>query len=320
MYKLAITIGDINGIGPEIIVKALAFHDYPEGIEFIIIGNKTVIDNILIQQKLQFSDKITFLDPETSIDSCIIEYGKPTITSGEIAYRSLECAINLSKSKKVHAIVTAPISKKALQLAGYNFSGHTEVLQAMNPGYNAQMLFASNTIKLLLLTRHVSLKELPKLITRELIVDNVKLLVKNIERDFSLHGIKIAICALNPHAGEEGTIGTEEQNIIIPAVDLLRSQNIDISGPYPADSFWKTAYNFDVVVALYHDQGLIPLKALSGDDLVNITIGLPVVRTSPCHGTAYDIAGRYIASELSMVSAIKQAIKIVTSRKNGFNA
>lgn len=314
MYKLAITIGDINGIGPEIIVKALAIHDYPADIEFVVIGHKSIFENILACLKLEFRDNITFLDPQIPANEYEIEYGKPTTKSGHIAYKSLEYAIELSKSGKVDAIVTAPLSKKALQLAGYSFSGHTEVLQAMYPSFNAQMLFASNTIKLLLLTRHIPLKDISSVITKELIIDNIKLLVQNVQNDFGLRSSKIAICALNPHAGEDGTIGKEEQDIIIPAVDFLKDLCIDIYGPYPADSFWKTADRYDIVVALYHDQGLIPLKAMSGDDLVNITIGLPVIRTSPCHGTAYDIAGTFQANELSMVSAIKQAISILSNR------
>lgn len=311
MPKLAITIGDINGIAPEIIVKMLALHSFPYDYEFSIVGPKGVIKNIEKELDLYIRIPVNFIEPDISTPDITLKYGLPTQISGEIAFKSIEAAIKLAQKAEVDAVITAPLSKKALHLAGYKFSGHTEILQAAYPSQKALMLFVSDKLKLLVLTRHIPLREVAGYLSKDLITDNVSLLVEELKRNFNLTAPKIAICALNPHAGESGTIGNEENDIIIPAVNYLKSRSVNIEGPFSADSFWKHATNYDCVVALYHDQGLIPMKLLGQNQLVNVTIGLPIIRTSPCHGTAFDIAGKHIASEASMVYAVYMASQII---------
>lgn len=313
MIKLGITVGDINGIGPEIIVKALTGYSYHADIT--IYGPEKPISIIEKKLNLKLNPSIKIIEPELSSLDISIEYGKPTHISGEISYKSLELSVKHAKKGLIDAIITAPLSKEALILAGYNFLGHTEILQKAFPGKVAQMLFVSKEIKLLLLTRHIPIRLLPELITKELITENILNLVENLKTDFGILKPKLALCGFNPHSGESGTIGTEEQEIIIPAMVELLNQGIDISGPHPADSFWKQSNDFDCVIALYHDQGLIPIKLLYWESLVNVTCGLPVVRTSPSHGTAFDIASRFVASEKSMMTAISKACEIVTSRQ-----
>ena len=222
----------------------------------------------------------------------------------------------MASNNKIDAIVTAPVSKKALQLANYQFSGQTEVLQSFFPTYNAQMLFSNDDIKLLLLTRHIPIKDVSSNITKKSIINNVIKLCQNLKKDFGYSEPKLAICGLNPHSGEDGLLGKEEIDIIIPSIIELKEQSINITGPFPADSFWKYEKNYDCVIAMYHDQGLIPLKLLNPVRMANVTTGLPIVRTSPCHGTAYDIADKYIASELSFLYALETAIKIVSNRNS----
>jgi len=314
LLRLAVTIGDINGIGPEVALKALALSKLSGVSEVKLIGPAFVIANLLEKLQIKLNEKVTIVEPELNLAMVEVNYGIPTEISGEVAFKSIDLAIEMTKQSKVDAIVTAPISKKALNMAQYMFSGHTEILQAAYVNLKAQMIFVSDTMTLLLLTRHLSLKNFLENFNKELIIDNVLSLKENLKTRFNIEAPKILIAALNPHGGESGTIGKEEVEIIKPAVDYLRSKEVNIDGPYSCEVLWKKAKHYDCVVALYHDQGLIPLKLIAGQKLVNVTIGLPLTRTSPCHGTAYDIAGKFVADETSMVYAIDQAIEMIKNQ------
>jgi 4-hydroxythreonine-4-phosphate dehydrogenase len=313
-FRLCLTPGDINGIGPEVILKSLDVEVLPEDVDICISGPEYVFEEVQKYSGIKLHSSVRFYEPELKINRIEINYGAPSAISGKVAYASLKNAIELAKKQEIDAIITAPLSKKALEMAGYKCCGHTEILQEAFPGANAQMLFVSENINLLLLTRHIPLKEVSEKINKDFIVENVIALNINLKRDLNFIQPSLAICALNPHAGECGSIGREEQDIIIPAVQELIDTGVNISGPYSADSFWKTAKDYDCVISLYHDQGLIPLKMYAGENLVNVTAGLPVVRTSPCHGTAYNIAGKFVACEKSMTNAIILAHDILLNR------
>jgi 4-hydroxythreonine-4-phosphate dehydrogenase len=312
--RVVISIGDINGIGPEIVVKALAKYAFNDRVKFFLVSPGKLINDIKTNLKLELPPNCSILEPAEITTQIELQYGKPTQASGEVAYKSLIRAIEMCKNKEADALVTAPLSKNALHQAGYIFNGHTEILQEVFVSNHAQMLFVAESVKLLLLTRHIPLKAVSSIISQELIIENIQYLVDNLKKDFSISTPSVAVCGLNPHAGESGSISDEEEVIIKPAIEYLISQGLNITGPYPSDSFWRKANTFDCCVALYHDQGLIPLKLLYPDNLVNVTTGLPIIRTSPCHGTAYDIAGQFIAQESSMIQAIQLACKIAQNR------
>lgn len=295
--KIIITTGDYNGIGAEITVKALNKLDLPVD-DIAIISNKDLLTGLKKDYEI------------ISLPISQIEYGKLTKESGEFSFQALKLACELSPK----AIVTAPVSKEAMHLAGHKFNGQTEVLEhylAKN-SEKAEMLFISDGFDVFLLTRHLALKDIK--ITQEMIIDKVLRLQK-----FYNRRIKFALCSLNPHAGEDGILGSEELDIIIPAVEELRKLGIDITNPMPSDTLFVDAVQnyikgekapYDCYIAMYHDQGLIPIKSVAGDNTVNTTIGLPILRTSPSHGTAFDIAGKNIANCQSMISAIKAAYKL----------
>ena len=312
--KIVITTGDYNGIGVEIIIKALQnLHDIHPFIS--VIGNKKIFE--IFQQKhgLKLPDTIEVLDIPFDVND--YRPGKESAAAGEFSFRCLEHACKLAKKSELKAIVTAPVSKNALHLAGHNFSGQTEVLEKFlaHDGQKAEMLFCANNFRVLLLTRHIPLCEVK--IDKELIVKKVLRLQVAMKNNFKIEEPSFAICALNPHAGENGVIGTEEIREFQPAIRELRSSGLKINGPFPADTlFAGAAYDFksgiqsyDCYIACYHDQGLIPIKTLAMDECVNTTIGLDILRTSPAHGTAYDIAGFCCARPDSMEAAITAAIK-----------
>ncbi len=301
--KIAITTGDINGIGAEITVKALNCLDLPED-KIVIITNKKSLE---LYPKLNKDYEVIDIDYEGEV-----EFGKLTKESGEFSFQALKKACEI----RPQAIVTAPVSKEAMHLAGHYFNGQTEVLEhyLAKDGQKAEMLFVSNGFNVLLLTRHVALKDI--VITKEMIIEKVKRLQTFWQTHYHNSNPKFALCALNPHAGEGGILGKEEIEIIIPAVEALRSEGIDITNPLPADTlFIEAGQNYlkgnnapyDCYIAMYHDQGLIPIKTVASEKTVNMTIGLDIIRTSPCHGTAFDIAGKDVANPQSMAEAIVAA-------------
>ena len=285
--KIAITTGDINGIGTEVTIKALNSLDI-DSEKIVLITNKKSLE---LYPKLNKDYEIIDIPFEGDV-----EFGKLTKASGEFSFQAL---------------------KKAFYLAGHKFNGQTEVLEhyLAREGQKAEMLFVSNGFNVLLLTRHCALKDIK--ISEEMIIEKVERLQTFWKKHYKNSIPKFALCSLNPHAGEGGILGDEEETIIIPAVNELRKNGIDITNPLPADTlFIEAGQNYikgkkapyDCYIAMYHDQGLIPIKTVASEKTVNMTIGLDIIRTSPCHGTAFDIAGKNVANPQSMIEAIKQAL------------
>ena len=304
MKKIGITLGDPNGISPEIVIKSLNFLDLPKE-KVVIIGNKVIFDYYRENYSL-------FLEKDYDIEEIPfkkedIKIGKETVEAGEFAFCAIRKACDLAFNKKIEAIVTAPVSKNAMNMAGHKYNGQTEVLeQYLGTSLNkAQMLFIGENFSVLLLTRHIALKDVPFILNKEMIIEKVKALKTAYDTQFGIQNPKFAVCALNPHCDEE-------IYQISPAVNELQQAGINISGPYSADTLFLTAvreeHPYDCYIAMYHDQGLIPIKLLE-QNCVNTTIGLSVLRTSPAHGTAFDIAGQISANPDSMINAIKLAIK-----------
>jgi len=361
--KIAITTGDVNGIGAEITIKALNRLELSKE-NVVLISNSDVLGD-----KCSFDYKFV----EIPFDKKNILHGQITSESGEFSFQCLKKACEMAKVGEIDAIVTAPVSKEALHLAGHKFNGQTEVLQSFlaKEGQHAEMLFVAGDFRVLLLTRHVALKDIS--LNKEEVIKKITDLNEFFRAKFGVSTPNFALCALNPHAGENGILGREEIEILQPAVNELREKGINITNPLPADTLfvnaaknylqvngkWKmendtalveernlemchceergtsdaaiqkntdeaiqketsssihhlpfTIHPYDCYIACYHDQGLIPIKTVASEKTVNMTIGLDVIRTSPCHGTAFDIAGKNIASENSMIEAILQAIRI----------
>lgn len=299
--KIAILTGDPNGIGAEITIKALNTLNLPSK-DIVLITNSKILN--------------TYGNLKNNYEIIEVEYshkinpGTISATAGDFAFRALEKACEI----KPKFIVTAPTSKEAMNLAGHHFNGQTEVLEHFlaHDGQKAEMLFVAKDFRVLLLTRHCALKNVN--ITKELIIEKIERLRWFFQNKLNFKSPSFALCALNPHAGEHGIIGTDEDEIMIPAVEALRKRGINITNPLPADALFingvqnylkgvKPQYN--CYVACYHDQGLIPIKAAASEKTVNMTIGLDVIRTSPSHGTAFDIAGKNLANPDSMIEAIK---------------
>lgn len=307
MNKIAITTGDPNGIGAEITIKALRLLDLPQD-SVVIISNREILD---YYGKLDKEYEVI----EIPYDRKYIACGNVTKQAGEFSFQSIVKACEI----KPKAIVTAPVAKNALHLAGHFYNGQTEVLQKYLAKENqlAEMLFVADGFRVLLLTRHCALKDVE--LTKNMVVTKVKNLVETFQKQFCIQNPKFALCGFNPHSGEDGILGTEEKEILIPAVNELKACGIDITLPLPSDTLFvnaaKAYFNkekdvYDCYIANYHDQGLIPIKTVAGDKTVNMTIGLDVIRTSPGHGTAFDIAGKNIANPQAMVEAIKTVITL----------
>ena len=307
--KIAITTGDPNGIGAEITIKALNLLNLPPK-DIVIISNSKILNAYSNTGVLKNNYEIIEIDyPEKIIP------GEVSASAGDFAFRALEKACEI----KPKFIVTAPTSKEAMHLAGYNFNGQTEVLENFlaHKGQKAEMLFVSRDFRVLLLTRHCALKNVSNYLTKEVIIEKVERLRSYFQNKLFIKKPSFALCALNPHAGENGIIGTEEDEIIIPAIEAVRNRGINITNPLPADTLFiggvqnylrgeKSPY--DCYIACYHDQGLIPIKAVASEKTVNMTIGLDIIRTSPSHGTAFDIAGKNIANPESIIEAIKYCL------------
>ena len=301
MNKIVITTGDPNGIGAEITIKALNKLDLDTD-KIAIISNKKILD---YYGKLNKQYEIIEVPFESDIQT-----GKITKESGEFSYQSLKLACEINPK----GIVTAPVAKNALHLAGHKFNGQTEILQKFlaKDNQHAEMLFVADNFRVLLLTRHLPLKEIN--LTKETVIKKIIDLNEFFINKFKIKNPKFALCGFNPHAGEDGILGREEIEILQPAVEILRKSGVNITNPLPADTLFTQVRNednkwqadYDCFIANYHDQGLIPIKTLAGKRTVNMTIGLDIIRTSPGHGTAFDIAGKNIADETGMVCAIEE--------------
>lgn len=308
MSKIGITTGDPNGIGVEITLKALKKLDLPQD-KILLITNKKIID---FYGKLDKNYEIIEIPFDEEVQA-----GKITKKCGEFTFNSVKKACELAKNKEISAIVTAPTAKNAMYLAGHKFNGQTEILQKYLAHDNqlAEMLFVADNFRVLLLTRHVPLKEIK--LTQNIVIEKITNLDKFFKEKLNIKSPRFALCGFNPHSGEDGILGREEIDILIPAVEKLRQNGINITTPLPADTlfvkaskeyFSKEKSSYDCYIANYHDQGLIPIKSVAAEKTVNMTIGLDVIRTSPGHGTAFDIAGKNIANPDSMIEAIKAVL------------
>lgn len=328
LIKVGITIGDINGIGPEIILKALADARILKDFTPIIYGSEKVLahyqglmemNDLRIQtcknasQALQNNVNVVNVWTE----EVELSVGLGTEKGGIYAFKALEAATQDISTGKIDILVTAPFSKVGMIKAGFKFPGHTEYLADLSGVKEALMILVSPTLKVALVTSHIPVKEISKKLTKDLIIQKIKAFEQSLKKDFNISKPKIAIFGLNPHAGENGKLGSEEAEIIQPAIQFCKTEGTLAFGPFAADGYFGSpARNqYDGVLAMYHDQGLAAFKALSFDDGVNFTAGLPIVRTSPDHGTAFDIAGKNCASEHSLRSAIYLAIDIYRIRK-----
>ncbi len=311
MKRTAITFGEPNGISFEITIKALNFLDLPAD-KIILITNNDILAYYKENLGLSLEKDYKIIEVPFNIKS--INWGKETEDGGEFSFQALKTACILAQEGQIDSIVTAPVSKNAMKMAGHNYSGQTEVLEQYlaNNNQKAEMIFICEKFSVMLMTRHIAINQVNKFIKKNILVDRIEKLVLSMKRQLNFSSPSIAVCALNPHAGENGMFGDEEIKEIIPAIKELQSKGINISGPFPADAlFTKCSIDecqYDCYIAMYHDQGLIPVKLLSRDNSVNTTIGLNILRTSPAHGTAYDIAGKNIANPSSMIEAIKLAI------------
>jgi len=326
--KVGITHGDINGIGYEVIIKALADSRILEMCTPIVYGSSKVA---AYYRKAMDNEIFTFNSINTAkeanpkrpnIINCVseevrVELGKSTKIAGEAALAALEAAVIDLKSGAIDVIVTAPINKENIQSSTFNFPGHTEYFAKEFGTKNYLMLMVSDILKVGVVTGHVPLNQVVSLITKEKILSNLRVLQKTLLEDFSIRKPRIAVLGLNPHAGDGGLIGDEEERIILPAVKQANEEGITTLGPYPADGFFGSGEfkKFDATLAMFHDQGLIPFKSFAFESGVNFTAGLPIIRTSPGHGTAYGLAGTGTASEESFRNALYLAIDLFENRK-----
>lgn len=302
---IAISMGDPCGIGPEVIVKALRQIKSP----VIIAGDYSVYQFYggKIDKNIEFVHIPAFKDYKKSI-------GHFSRESGAASLSYLQKAIKLICSNKASALVTAPLSKEAVALTYPRFSGHTEYLAHIFGAKHVDMMFVASDIKTVIVTRHIPLKDVPRELSSQKVFQSIRLTHTALKKLFRIRSPRIGVCGLNPHAGEGGLLGTEDQQKIAPALAQARRLKIKVDGPLPADTIFtkKLREKFDAILAMYHDQGLAPVKALYFDKLVNLTIGLPIVRTCPAHGTAFDIAGRNKADPGSMIESIRLAAQLAS--------
>lgn len=327
--RVGITQGDIGGISYEIIIKTLMDSRILDLYTIVVYGSKVAADfhkkqmkdaeafNFhVVQGAANATPKKANLVECTDDSSLKVELGVPTRAAGQMAIASLNRAVRELKEGLIDVIVTCPINKKNTAGEDFGFIGHTEYLAAQFEDNEPLMFMISETLKVGLVTMHIPLKEVATQITTEKVLEHIRLINRSLVRDFSIRAPKIAVLGLNPHSGDEGLLGSEEQEIIIPAINSAKYENILAFGPYAADGFFGSGAftKFDAVLAMYHDQGLAPFKAIAFADGVNFTAGLSAVRTSPAHGVGYDIAGQGVADEAPFRSAIYAAVDIFRNR------
>ncbi len=327
---IGITLGDYNGIGPEVILKALKLNALNKFCIPVIYGSTKILNyyknlsdlkdwNLFGAQNLE-----NINHKATNVINCLgettyeIEPGKVSLEAGKAAFESLERACEDLKNGNIDAIVTAPINKNNIQNDTFKFPGHTEYLAEKFGAKDNLMFLVSDTLRVGVVTGHVPLENVKQFITKKAISSKLDLMLASLKKDFGIQKPRIAVLGLNPHAGEEGLLGKEEKETIEPLITEYRNKKELVFGPFPADGFFGNASykKYDAVLAMYHDQGLIPFKSIAFEEGVNFTAGMTVVRTSPDHGTAYDIAGKNIADENSLRQAIFTAIEVVKNRQN----
>jgi 4-phospho-D-threonate 3-dehydrogenase / 4-phospho-D-erythronate 3-dehydrogenase len=354
---IGITMGDPAGIGPEVVVKAVTDEKVKQICHPLVFGSYRVISSAAgkflkqsnVKKIIYVEDTKTSktgnwnLETETSInvldcshfDHTKVKMGEITKLSGRMAADSVFCATQFALSDQIDAVVTAPLSKKGLHLAGYDFPGHTELLAYLTAAQRYAMMFVSvqsrpSTVdrrpstekyKVVLVTTHLPLSEVARTLSKRKILEKLSLTQESLQKYFGVKKPKIGVCALNPHCGEEGLFGSEEKKFIIPAIKSAQQLGIQAKGPFSADTIFspKISQHFDCILAMYHDQGLIPLKMRGLGEAVNVTLGLPIIRTSPDFGTALDIVGKGVADPKGMINAILLAVRMAKKIKNQGN-
>jgi 4-hydroxythreonine-4-phosphate dehydrogenase len=330
-------MGDPGGIGPEVILKALTSPEIRTAANYVIIGSEKVLsdiaDNINIGTGLQLSridntslntcrgitDNLNVLDLDNVSNQGAVTH-KPLPENGKASVEYILKGLDLAIAGEIDALVTAPISKEAIKLAGFDFAGHTELLKEKTSVDNVVMFMVGKGLRVSFVTTHLAVNEISECINQENVFSTIQITATGLKTFFGIDQPKIAVCGLNPHCGDGDRFGTEERDVIIPAIERAQKMGIDCHGPLSADTVFNKALNgeFDIVVVQFHDQGTIPIKMHAFDSGVNITLGIPVIRTSPTHGTAFDIAGKDIADPGSMIEAIKTAVMMAETRKHLF--
>jgi 4-hydroxythreonine-4-phosphate dehydrogenase len=329
--KIGITMGDPTGIGPEIIVKALSMNELFQACRPIIFGDQGVLSRAVqiqnLSTTLEVIDKIPedgylpgkiFLFPQSELKIASLPFGQPDRACGEAMVKYIEKAVEFVMSGKLDAITTCPINKQVMNAAGHPFPGHTELLAHLVGTSFVAMMFLGSRWKIVLVTTHLPLKDVSKRITADRVLSTLRLTEEGMRKYFKIPRPKIAVLGLNPHCGEEGLLGDEEKREISPAIVKAKTLGINVEGPFSSDSFFNLSrsYDFDVTVSMYHDQGLIPIKMFDFMEAVNFTLGLPFIRTSVDHGTAYDIAGKGLADPTNLLKAILTAANLSKSKLN----
>jgi len=328
--RVAITLGDANGIGPEVVLKSLHDPSLVPSMTPLLIGSAHVLR--VHADVLGFSDldihvvdevpdevphgDVAVLDVAEA-DEPPVSFGAVTPEAGRLAMRAVERAVDECVKGTVDAMATAPISKAAINQAGYDVPGHTEFIANRTNSPKPTMMMVAGGLRVGLVTSHVPLSEVPARVTEEAILEKIRVIDASLRSDFGIEDPKIAVLGLNPHSGEAGAFGHEEEEVILPALETATEEGFEVDGPIAADGFFATQLDsdFDAVLAMYHDQGLVPFKALAFDHGVNYTAGLPIVRTSPDHGTAHGIAGKGMALPGSMRSSLELAVAVARHRK-----
>ncbi|MBR5639592.1 MAG: 4-hydroxythreonine-4-phosphate dehydrogenase PdxA [Muribaculaceae bacterium] len=328
--RIGITQGDTNGVGYEVIMKCFTSNDILELCTPIVYGSSKIMNyhrkalgiqttQLNITRNAGYVKENQLNLVEVINEEVKIELGQPGKQAGNAAFMALEAAVSDLKKGVIDVLVTAPINKDNIHSEEFSFPGHTEYLEtSLGDGAKALMVLCNDKIRVALVTTHIPIAKVAQSINKEDIVEKLRIFNDSLQRDFNIQKPRIAVLGLNPHCGDNGVIGTEEKEIIEPAIQEANDNQILCFGPYPADGFFGSNQylRFDGVLAMYHDQGLAPFKTIAMNDGVNVTAGLPYVRTSPDHGTGYDIVGQGIASDLSMRHAIYTAIDIYRNRKN----
>ncbi len=312
-FSLVITAGDPAGIGYEEVCKFF-LDDKSKKYNIALIGHRWIVEKTyktILKQDIP--NHLIVLEPDNNIFD--YEYGKISAICGKTAISYIDMAIKGALNGEFEAIITCPINKKSIKDAGYNFPGHTEYLAYMSNVKNQSMMLAGKYVKTILATTHYPLKDVANYLNENTIITAIENAYKA-GRYFGKLNPKIAVCGLNPHAGDNGALGREEQTIIIPAIEKAKNNNIDVYGPFPADTIYTKAKEWDFIIAMYHDQGMIPVKMDAFGEAVNITLNLPFIRTSVDHGTAFDIAGKGICSYSSLIKAIDMANNMVKYDKS----
>ena len=325
---IAISMGDYNGIGPEVILKALKQSDLNQSSP-VLIGHERVFQ--FYEKKLKTGFKFHVIEKISdyttqeglvnllrSTDGANIEPipGNPSVVAGQEAMQAVDLAASLCMKGEAHALVTAPISKESINKAGYHYPGHTEFLAEKSNSEEIQMILVHKSLRVALATIHIPVRDIAGQLTTNMIFQHINRLHHSLKNDFQILSPNIAVLGLNPHAGDGGIIGSEEIAIIKPAIDMAKKSGLSLNGPFPADGFFGSRQwqKFDGILAMYHDQGLIPFKTIAFGKGVNFTSGLSFIRTSPDHGTGFDIAGRNSASETSFKAAYNLAVQLAANK------